>query len=126
MVTAVALLRLGAHDYLVKDASTGERLWTLLGRVRQQVRLRRENEQLRQQLDARSAGAGSPILGTHPTMLRLQELISKAARTIITVSVSGETGTGKELVAQAIHARSERAGRPFRARVDGRHSARNA
>jgi len=113
VAVAVTLLRLGAHDYFVKDASTVERLWNLLSQVRQQVHLRRENEQLRQQLDARSADANSPILGIHPTMLRLQELISKAARTTITVSVSGETGTGKELVAQAIHARSERAGRPF-------------
>ncbi|MFD1468482.1 sigma-54-dependent transcriptional regulator [Hymenobacter caeli] len=113
VATAVALLRQGAYDYLVKDASTGERLWSLLGKVRQQVRLRRENEQLRLQLDARDLGNSAPILGAHPTMLRLQELIGKAARTTITVSVSGETGTGKELVAQAIHARSERAGRPF-------------
>jgi DNA-binding NtrC family response regulator len=44
---------------------------------------------------------------------RVRELITKAARTNITVSVSGETGTGKELVAQAIHAQSSRVGKPF-------------
>jgi DNA-binding NtrC family response regulator len=46
-------------------------------------------------------------------MQQVRELIAKAARTNITVSVSGETGTGKELVAQAIHAQSGRAGQPF-------------
>jgi DNA-binding NtrC family response regulator len=46
-------------------------------------------------------------------MQRVRELIGKAARTNITVSITGETGTGKELVAQAIHTQSGRAGQPF-------------
>jgi DNA-binding NtrC family response regulator len=53
------------------------------------------------------------LLGQHASMQQVRELITRAARTTITVSVSGETGTGKELVAQAIHAQSGRAGQPF-------------
>ncbi len=66
MATAGALLRLGAHDYLVKDASTGEHLWSLLDKVRQQVRRSRENEALRLQLDGRGHGSNSFLLGTPP------------------------------------------------------------
>ena len=53
------------------------------------------------------------MLGQHPSMERLRALITKAATTSITVSISGETGTGKELVARAVHEQSARAGQPF-------------
>ncbi|HEX8504733.1 MAG TPA: sigma-54 dependent transcriptional regulator [Hymenobacter sp.] len=110
--TAVSLLRQGAYDYLVKDENTLDRLWNIVGKVEQQVRLRRENNQLRQQIGARY-GPGQAILGEHASIQLVHSLIAKAARTTITVSVSGETGTGKELVAKAIHFQSSRAARPF-------------
>jgi len=110
--TAVSLLRQGAYDYLVKDENTLDRLWNIVGKVEQQVSLRRENSQLRQQIGARYA-ADQAILGEHPSIRQVHTLIAKAARTTITVSVSGETGTGKELVAKAIHFQSDRASRPF-------------
>ncbi|WP_310397425.1 sigma-54 dependent transcriptional regulator [Hymenobacter sp.] len=110
--TAVSMLRQGAYDYLVKDENTLDRLWNLVGKVEQQVRLRRENSQLRQHIGARY-GPGQAILGEHASVLLVHTLIAKAARTTITVSVSGETGTGKELVAKAIHFQSGRAGQPF-------------
>ncbi|MBF9238613.1 sigma-54-dependent Fis family transcriptional regulator [Hymenobacter sp. BT683] len=110
--TAVSMLRQGAYDYLVKDENTLDRLWNIVGKVEQQVSLRRENTQLRQQIGARF-GPGQAILGEHPTVQLVHTLIAKAARTTITVSVSGETGTGKELVAKAIHFQSSQAGKPF-------------
>ena len=110
--TAVNMLQQGAYDYLVKDENTLDRLWNLVGKVEQQVSLRRENTQLRQQIGARY-GAGQALLGEHTSMQAVQNLITKAARTTITVSVSGETGTGKELVAKAIHFQSGRAALPF-------------
>jgi DNA-binding NtrC family response regulator len=110
--TAVSMLRQGAYDYLVKDENTLDRLWNIVGKVEQQARLRRENSQLRQQIGARY-GAGQAILGEHASMQQVHSLIAKAARTTITVSVSGETGTGKELVAKAIHFQSGRATQPF-------------
>ena len=110
--TAVSMLRQGAYDYLVKDENTLDRLWNIVGKVEQQAHLRRENTQLRQQIGARY-GAGQALLGEHASMHAVQTLIAKAARTTITVSVSGETGTGKELVAKAIHFQSARAAKPF-------------
>jgi DNA-binding NtrC family response regulator len=111
--TAVSMLRQGAYDYLVKDENTLDRLWNIVGKVEQQARLRRENNQLRQQIGARYGGAGQAILGEHASIQQVHTLIAKAARTTITVSVSGETGTGKELVAKAIHFQSGRAAQPF-------------
>ena len=110
--TAVTMLRQGAYDYLVKDENTLDRLWNIVGKVEQQVLLRRENTQLRRQIGAQF-GPGQAILGEHPSVQLVHTLISKAARTTITVSVSGETGTGKELVAKAIHFQSSRSGQSF-------------
>lgn len=109
---AVSMLRQGAYDYLVKDENTLDRLWNIVGKVEQQVRLRRENSRLRQQVADRY-NPGQIILGEHPSIQLVHTLIAKAARTTITVSVSGETGTGKELVAKAIHYQSTRAAEPF-------------
>jgi DNA-binding NtrC family response regulator len=110
--TAVSMLRQGAYDYLVKDENTLDRLWNIVGKVEQQASLRRENTQLRQQVGARY-GAAQALLGEHVSMQQVRTLITKAARTTITVSVSGETGTGKEVVAKAIHFQSDRATLPF-------------
>ena len=110
--TAVSMLQQGAYDYLVKDENTLDRLWNLVSKIAQQVSLRRENTQLRHQIGVRH-GAGQAIMGEHASMQAVQTLITKAARTTITVSVSGETGTGKELVAKAIHFQSSRASLPF-------------
>ena len=110
--TAVRMLKQGAYDYLVKDGNTLDRLWNIVGKVEQQVRLRRENTQLRQQIGAHYS-PGQAILGEHQLVQQVHALIAKAARTSITVSVSGETGTGKELAAKAIHFQSDRAAQPF-------------
>ena len=110
--TAVSMLRQGAYDYLVKDENTLDRLWNIVGKVEQQASLRRENTKLRQQVGARY-GAAQALLGEHTSMQQVRNLITKAARTTITVSLSGETGTGKEVVAKAIHFQSERAGQAF-------------
>jgi two-component system response regulator AtoC len=105
--TAVELMRHGASDYLVKDATTPDRLWQLLSQTCQP---RTATTQLTHKGVCPNAAS---LLGEHASMQRVRELISKAARTTITVSITGETGTGKELVAQAIHAQSSRASQPF-------------
>lgn len=110
--TAIGLLRQGAYDYLVKDEETADRLWNVVGNVRKQLQLRRENERLREQI-GQKYDPSRAILGESPQMRQLASLIEKAARTNITVSVSGETGTGKELVAKAIHYQSARRNRAF-------------
>lgn len=110
--TAISLLRQGAYDYLLKDEETADRLWNMTGNVRKQLQLRRENDRLREQI-GQKYDPSHAILGQSPQMQQLASLIEKAARTNITVSVSGETGTGKELVAKAIHYQSPRRSRSF-------------
>ncbi|RZK22884.1 MAG: sigma-54-dependent Fis family transcriptional regulator [Hymenobacter sp.] len=105
--TVVEVMRHGATDYLLKDPTTLDRLWQLVGRLPWQL----PAEPPRQPPGPQAAV--SLLLGEHPCVQRVRELVSKAARTSITVSITGETGTGKELVAQAIHAQSERAACPF-------------
>jgi two-component system response regulator AtoC len=104
--TAVECMRHGATSYLVKEASTPDRLWQLLGQ-------RQQAQQPARVPRPACPQAASRLLGEHASMQRVRELVGKAARTTITVSITGETGTGKELVAQAIHAQSERASQPF-------------
>ncbi|RSK50955.1 sigma-54-dependent transcriptional regulator [Hymenobacter rigui] len=105
--TAIGLLRQGAYDYLVKDEETADRLWNSVNNIRKQLALRQENTRLKEQIGQKYTPERA-ILGNSPQIQHLYSLIDKAARTNITVSISGETGTGKELVAKAIHFRSER------------------
>ena len=101
------LLSQGISEYVVKDLHSPERLWQALGAARQAAAVVAPTPPVMPE-----AHAGM-LLGQHASMQQVRELITKAARTAITVSVSGETGTGKELVAQAIHAQSGRSGQPF-------------
>lgn len=100
------LLAQGISEYIVKDLQGPERLWQALAAARQPAAAAAP-------APAAPEAPAQMLLGQHPSMQQVRELIAKAARTNITVSVSGETGTGKELVAQAIHAQSGRAGQPF-------------
>jgi len=74
-------------------------------------RLQRENVALREEID--KASMFEEIVGTSPALQTVLSLISKVAPTESTVFITGETGTGKELVSRAIHRRSQRASRPF-------------
>ncbi len=102
------LLTQGITGYFVKDTGSIDLIWHSLARARQQA----PPTPVVAAEPPAPASAGQ-LLGMHASMRQVQELIAKAARTTITVSVSGETGTGKELVAQAIHAQSARARQPF-------------
>lgn len=110
--TAVGMLRQGAYDYLVKDEETADRLWNAASNVSKQLSLSRENERLRQQIGYKYDPQRA-ILGNSIQIRQLFKLIEKAARTTITISISGETGTGKELVAKAIHFQSDRRNHAF-------------
>lgn len=100
------LLSQGISQYVVKDLNSPERLWQALVAARQPAAVAVP-------APATPEAPAGMLLGQHASMQQVRDLIAKAARTTITVSVSGETGTGKELVAQAIHAQSGRAGQPF-------------
>ena len=108
--TAIAALRLGAFDYLQKPCTLIE-LQTRLRRVAEKRELTRKLQALQMRLQQTQ---GQPqMIGSHPAMQRVKNLITKVAPTSSNVLILGETGTGKELVARSIHDQSERADKPF-------------
>ncbi len=104
---AVAVMREGARDYLLKPFDMQE-LLLRLARVRDEVLFRRRMEE-----GGASAEAGEPIRGTSAPVRRLIERVEAAAASDVGVLITGETGTGKDLCARSIHARSRRGARPF-------------
>jgi two-component system response regulator PilR (NtrC family) len=108
--TAVAALKLGAHDYLVKPFDVEELKIVVRGALESQ-QLKEENLRLRAELDARHGI--DRIVATSPAMAAVVAMIRSVAPTASTVLITGESGTGKELVAQAIHSLSPRRDAPF-------------
>ena len=108
--TAVSALRLGAFDYLQKPCRLVE-LKTLLGRVAAKRELNHQVQALKLRL--RRVEGQPTMIGNHPSMQRVKALIQKIAPTQSTVLICGETGTGKELAARAVHELSDRADKPF-------------
>lgn len=110
--TALAMMRFGVYDYIVKNEETKERLWNAVHHIRNKVSLEEEVKHLRSQIGDKN-DLRNMIIGNSEQMNHVFNLISKATTTTINVSLAGETGTGKELVARAIHLNSSRANRPF-------------
>lgn len=108
--SAIAAVRHGVFDYLTKPCKLVD-LETLLLRVSQKRELTNKYRAVKRQLE-RIEG-GSRLVGESPSMERVRQLITKVAPTSSTVLVLGETGTGKELVARALHDQSLRAQMPF-------------
>ncbi len=108
--SAVEAMREGAYDFLTKPL---ERVVVLkaIEKALEKQTLMRENADLRAQLQSLRDTSG--ILGDHPSIRRVKDMIRQVAPTSATVLVLGESGTGKELVANALHQGSERAGKPL-------------
>ena len=106
--SAVEAMREGAYDFLTKPL---ERVAVLkaIDKALEKQALLRENADLRARL--RSLVDGSGMIGNHPSILRVKEMVRQVAPASATVLILGESGTGKELVARALHEGSERAGR---------------
>jgi DNA-binding NtrC family response regulator len=109
---AVNLLKAGASDYIIKDHNTKDLLWNAILKIRERADLQQEVEELKEQLEQKFS-FGKTILGQSPALKKVFSLVEKATRSNINVSITGETGTGKELVAKAIHFNSERKKKPF-------------
>ncbi len=108
--SAISALRFGAFDYLTKPCRLIE-LKSLLQRVEQKRELTNKYRALQRQLQR---AEGNPqLIGEGLPMQRVRQLISKVAPTNSTVLILGETGTGKELVARAVHEQSLRVEMPF-------------
>ncbi|NEQ52308.1 MAG: sigma-54-dependent Fis family transcriptional regulator [Leptolyngbya sp. SIO3F4] len=110
--TAVELLKLGAYDYIVKNEETRDRLFNILNNVRNTKEMREEISQLKEEI-GRKYDFSKAIVGSSTAIKRIFSLIEKACKSKITVSITGETGTGKELVAKAIHYNSHKRNKPF-------------
>jgi DNA-binding NtrC family response regulator len=108
--TAIAAVNAGAFDYLSKPFRM-EEIKIVVRRTLDARRLARENLQYRQELGARYGFEG--LVGQSHQMVEIYKLIARMAALETTVLIEGETGTGKELVARAIHGASGRAARPF-------------
>lgn len=110
--TAVELLKLGAYDYISKDHETKDRLLNAINNARNKTSLIKEIYHLKKEISEKYEFEKS-IIGTSPAIKRIFGMLEKAVQTNISVSITGETGTGKELVAKAIHYNSKRKSKPF-------------
>jgi len=110
--TAIKLLKLGAYDYIIKDEEAKDRLLHVINNVRKNLSLIHELNYLKQEVSEKYEFNKS-IKGNSRAIKKTFELLEKAVKTNITVSITGETGTGKELVAKAIHYNSIRKDKPF-------------
>ncbi|HWU36274.1 MAG TPA: sigma-54 dependent transcriptional regulator [Candidatus Acidoferrum sp.] len=108
--TAVEAMKEGACDYLAKPFTPDE-LRLGLQKALERQELLRENQELRERMGIR--GRGPTFIGESDKTRDVRRLIEKVAGTDSTVLIYGETGTGKELVAREIHAKSRRAGQPL-------------
>ncbi len=108
----VELLKFGAYDYIVKSRDIRERLLNTIQNIRNGVNLKKEIVSLRKEIKNKYSYQNT-IIGNSPATKKIYDQIEKATRTNISVAITGETGTGKELVAKAIHYNSPRSAKPF-------------
>jgi DNA-binding NtrC family response regulator len=108
--TAVGAMKMGAFDYVTKPFQMDE-LLLIVERVGAVIALRRENQDLKHQLEDKFCFNG--ILGANSHMRAVLDKIKLVAETDSTVLIVGESGTGKELVANALHQNSSRRGYPL-------------
>ena len=105
--TAVTAIKRGAYDFIEKPFKA-DRLLVIIERAIEAARLRRENEDLRSR-----AGYDTELIGRSQAINLLDQVIDKVAPTGSRVLISGPPGSGKEVIARQLHARSRRAEQPF-------------
>jgi DNA-binding NtrC family response regulator len=110
--TAVNLLKEGAYDYFPKDKHTKERLWNSVKNIKKSLG-QKHNILDPEEVNNKKFDHEEVIKGNSSHIKNLYKFIEKASKTNISVSLFGETGTGKDLVAKAIHYNSNRKNHPF-------------
>jgi DNA-binding NtrC family response regulator len=108
--TAVEALRLGAFDYLSKPCKLTD-IEALLIRIQEKRKLKNKTAALESRVQAAEGPSG--MVGSSPAMIPVQQFIDRVGPTDGRVLITGETGTGKEVVARALYAKSKRADMPF-------------
>src|SRR5205823_5346986 len=101
----------GAQDYVLKDELSPEMLLPIIEGLRERLTLRGEVTRLRERVD-KSFGTAA-IVGSSSGMDRVRRLVARVADAGCTVLIRGETGSGKEVVARALHEVSDRRDQPF-------------
>ena len=109
---AVELLKAGARDYIIKGDHTKDQLWKSIIHIRENLKLREEVEVLKEQLGQKYSFENT-IIGQSEVIKKTFAFLQKATNSNINVSLSGETGTGKEVYAKAIHFNSDRKRKAF-------------
>ncbi len=112
ITVAVNLLKMGVNDYMIKDEATKDILWNSIIRIRENQELKKEVESLKEELGQKFSFDKS-IIGQSEKLKKVFALMEKAIKTNINISITGETGTGKEVVAKAIHYNSDRKKKNF-------------
>lgn len=110
--TAVELLKAGAFDYITKDQDTKDRLLNSINNARNKQSLIKEIDHLKREISEKYEFEKS-IIGSSSAIKKVFGMLEKAVKSTISVSITGETGTGKELVSKAIHYNSKRKNKPF-------------
>jgi len=112
VATAIALLKQGAHAYITKSEETRQNLLNEVNIICENVTLRKEVNSLRNVIVSKH-DFSKKIIGESKAIKECYQLMEMAAGSKITVSITGETGTGKEVVAKCIHYNSSRKNQPF-------------
>jgi len=109
---AVEAMRLGAFNYLIKPFSL-DTIQAVIEKAGEHISLVEENRYLRQQASVGGGRSLPLVVGQSAAMQQVMSDLDRVAPTTASIFISGESGTGKEVIAQAIHAKSTRANRPF-------------
>ncbi len=109
---AVELLKQGAYDYLIKNTDLNSRLLNNINNLLRRSHLEKRIETLQEEVEQKFNFHNS-IIGQSEAMKNVFSVLQKACSSNINVSITGDTGTGKELVAKAIHYNSDRKNNPF-------------
>ncbi len=109
---ALRLLKSGVYDYIIKDDNTKEILWNSILHIRENNNLKKEIDDLKEKLETKF-DFEKTIIGKSKAIKKQYDYIRNAIESNINVLITGETGTGKEVVAKAIHYSSTKKKKPF-------------